>query len=107
MLLANKKILRAGNKRSDQVSSDMACIYADKEGFIKGRGKDGKQFKAKIQGKSLVQRINDGELELDMDGKRIENKKPEKETRRQRKRREEAEAKRREELQRRIREFPE
>lgn len=80
MLLADKRNLRSGKHRANKVQSFEAASYADKEGFIKGRDKDGKEIKAKIVGKSLVQRINEGEVAYDLEGNRIEPK-PEKKKR--------------------------
>lgn len=64
MLLADEKNLRSGLKRSVNVEAGEAAIYADDEGFIKGRDKDGNEIKARVFGKSLVQRIRDGGVNI-------------------------------------------
>lgn len=74
MLLANKKHLRSGNARANTLYTAQVAALADAEGNIKGRSGDGKQIKAKVIGKSLAQRIQDGEIAFDADGNPVQPK---------------------------------
>lgn len=62
--VADKKILRSGNSRTDKYTSEQtASIASDKEGNIKGRDKDGNPLNLKMEGESLARRLMREEAE--------------------------------------------
>lgn len=60
MLLTDRSLLKSKGVRSKSYSpSESSALIADKDGYIKGRAKDGTPIKAKIGGKSLASRLRE------------------------------------------------